>query len=309
MPGRDWQVIHYAVCPKCGRFHRALQPLNESCTVCEANLFGWPKRYGQFVIPEWGFLAGRQTRDTGERRPQRIYASRVFFSEYAPEDGEGGASLEPVPELSNDAIQVTHRYSRYGKLAVVNPGIGNAGFRICTVCGWGEAMVPTAPGRRPRRQKVHENPCTGRPCRGRVETHHLGHEFITDVLEIRFTGGPAPPDNRDLWLSTLYALLEGASEALGIARDDLDGTLYPYQAGLPPALVLFDNVPGGAGHVRRIAQALPLALRAAWDRVARCECGAETSCYECLRNFYNQHYHDHLRRGLARDFLGELLQR
>ncbi len=76
----------------------------------------------------------------------------------------------------------------------------------------------------------------------------------------------------------------------------------------PPALVLFDNVPGGAGHVRRVAQRLRDVAQAAWDRVARCECGAETSGYECLRNFYNQWCHDQLQRGPARDFLAALNQ-
>jgi hypothetical protein len=310
MPGRDWQTFYYAVCPGCGRFHRSLEPLDDRCSVCGANVYGWPKRYGQFVIPEFGFVAGRDAPPTGERRPQRIYASRVYFSEYAPADGEEQAVLEQVVELSGATVQVERRYSRYGKLAVVNDGFGD-GFRICNFCGWAEPVVPTPPGRRSRQKQKqeHENPRTGQGCTGYVVTYHLGHEFITDVLEIRFTGVLAPPDDRDLWLSTLYAVLEGASEALGIARDDLDGTLYPYQAGLPPALVLFDNVPGGAGHVRRIGKDLPLALRAAWDRVARCECGEETSCYECLRNFYNQYHHDQLRRGLARDFLSTLLQR
>jgi len=71
---------------------------------------------------------------------------------------------------------------------------------------------------------------------------------------------------------------------------------------------LFDNVPGGAGHVRRIADELPGICLSAWERVDRCECGAETSCYECLRNFRNQYYHDQLKRGLARDFLRGLLE-
>ncbi|RMF31516.1 MAG: DUF1998 domain-containing protein [Chloroflexi bacterium] len=306
-PGQEWQVVHYAVCPQCGRFHRDLRPLEGQCTVCGADLFGWPRRYGRFVIPEWGFLAGRKIRDPGERRPRRLYASRVFFSEYVPEAAGETTGLEEVPQLSGEAIRVSRRYSRYGKLAVVNAGIGNAGFRLCTHCGWAEAVQPGSRGRRSRRQQSHTNPRTGQPCRGRIETYHLGHEFITDVLELRFTGPLAPSEDLDLWLSTLYALLEGASEALGIARDDLDGTLYPYRIGSPPALVLFDSVPGGAGHVRRIAQELPRVVQAAWARVASCECGEETSCYECLRNFYNQHVHDRLRRGLARDFLEKLV--
>lgn len=301
MPGHEWQPIHYAVCPECGRFHRSVQEIEGPCVVCGANLRGWRSPHGQFIIPEFGFVAAREPRNTGENRPQRLYASRVYFTEYAPE-GDEPTELEPVPELTGPAIRTARRYSRYGKLAVVNSGFLNAGFRICSICGWAEPATPTPVGRRPRREPPHQNPRTGRDCAGFIETFHLGHEFITDVLELRFSGALAPADDRNLWLSTLYALLEGASEALGIPRDDLDGTLYPYEGDLPPALVLFDNVPGGAGHVRRVAQALPAVVQAAWERVAGCECGEETSCYECLRNFYNHWCHDQLRRGAARDF-------
>lgn len=309
LPERDWVTRHYAVCPRCGRFHSSPTPLAEQCTVCQANLFGYPKRYGQFVIPEFGFIAGRETKETSENRPQRFYSSRVYFSDYDPgHEHEGESNVyEPVVELSGPAVQVARRYSRYGELALVNSGLTNSGFRICTTCGWAESAKPVAVGRRAR-TPAHENPRTGQPCTGRVETYHLGHKFITDVLEIRFTGALARPDNADLWLSTLYALLEAASETLGIARDDLDGTLYPYQAGLAPAIVLFDNVPGGAGHVRRIGQALPRVTQAAWERMARCKCGEETSCYECLRSFGNQYCHDQLRRGLVRDFLRVVMQ-
>jgi ATP-dependent helicase YprA (DUF1998 family) len=127
------------------------------------------------------------------------------------------------------------------------------------------------------------------------------------VLELRFAGLLASNPDYDLWWSVLFALLEGASQALGIRRDDLDGTLYRHRESPVPALVLFDNVPGGAGHVLRVADALDLAFQSALERVADCECGEETSCYECLRNFRNQPYHDHLQRGLARDFLRQVL--
>jgi len=60
--------------------------------------------------------------------------------------------------------------------------------------------------------------------------------------------------------------------------------------------------------VRRIADELLPAFMAAYERVAECECGEETSCYECLRNYRNQYYHDQLHRGLARDFLRQVLQ-
>ena len=309
-PDREWPTYYYAVCPECGRFHRSATPIEGPCTVCGGNLFGWPRLYGSFIVPEFGFIVGDAPRPSGEARPQQLYASRVYFAEYATPAEEGVPSEPPFaesPELSSAQLQVWQRYSRYGKLALVNPGPLNRGFRVCYACGFAEPAPEQPTGQRRRTPPAHRNPRTRQECRGQLYTHHLGLEFITDVLELRFAGPLASKPDYGLWRSLLYALLEGASEALGIRRDDLDGTLYRHSAAVAPALVLFDNVPGGAGHVRRIADELPDVFRAAWERVDRCECGEETSCYECLRNFRNQHVHDQLRRGLARDFLQALL--
>ncbi len=54
----------------------------------------------------------------------------------------------------------------------------------------------------------------------------LGHKFMTDILELRFEGMLANHAEENTWRSVLYAILEGASESLGIRREDLDGTLY-----------------------------------------------------------------------------------
>jgi hypothetical protein len=68
-------------------------------------------------------------------------------------------------------------------------------------------------------------------------------------------------------------------------------------------IVLFDNVPGGAGHVRRIADNLERILRNALA-VAQCaECEEETSCPNCLRNYDNQVYWEEMRRGPVARFL------
>lgn len=310
-PDREWPTYNYAVCPECGRFHRSATEIPQSCSICGANVYGWPRLYGSFIIPEFGFVVGDDPRASGESRPQRIYSSRVYFAEYATPDEAGTPTEPPFEEstgLSGARLEIRHRYSRYGKLALVNPGRFNRGFRVCYACGFAEPAPEQATGRRRRTPPAHNNPRTGRPCRGRLYTRHLGHEFITDVLELQFRGILVSTDEYEQWLSLLFALLEGAAEALGIRRDDLDGTLYRYSRELPPALVLFDNVPGGAGHVRRIADELPAVCLAAWRTVDECECGEETSCYECLRNFRNQHFHDRLQRGLARQFLYGLLQ-
>ncbi len=118
---------------------------------------------------------------------------------------------------------------------------------------------------------------------------------------------------RGFWYSLLYALLEGVSSEMQIERRDLDGCLYP-MPGNPfgnPALILYDDVPGGAGHVRRLARGdtFKKVLKASLSRLQRCECGGargSASCYGCLRHYRNQFCHDDLNRGMAMRFLSSL---
>ena len=100
-------------------------------------------------------------------------------------------------------------------------------------------------------------------------------------------------------LSLMYALLEGASESQGIRRSDIDGTLYYRSGGEAPSIILFDAVPGGAGHVENIKDHLQDAVREGYKKVKNCQCGEDTSCYNCLRNYSNQRFHDDLQRGYA----------
>lgn len=71
--------------------------------------------------------------------------------------------------------------------------------------------------------------------------------------------------------------------------------------------MLYDSVPGGAGHVRRVANegVLRDVLEASRVFLSSCECG--TSCSGCLRNFRNQYWHDKMNRYLVLDFLNRVL--
>jgi hypothetical protein len=137
---------------------------------------------------------------------------------------------------------------------------------------------------------------------------HLGHTFKTDVISISFEEPQIGQKGDSFWFSLLYAILEGVSHALGIRRQDLDGCLYPSEEGIQ--LILFDNVPGGAGHVKRLMdeKSFREALMSALHRVKSCICGSETSCYGCLRNYQNQFCHEELKRGIVLNFLESNLE-
>ena len=106
--------------------------------------------------------------------------------------------------------------------------------------------------------------------------------------------------------STLHALL-AATHPIGIIRNDVNGTLRSAGPNQTPSIVLFDTVPGGAGHTRRIIDRFPDLLKAASDVVAKCECGADSSCYGCLRSYDNAAYHDELVRGDALAVINQVL--
>ena len=195
-----------------------------------------------------------------------------------------------------DTINFIATTAREGKMAVLN----RAGFKVCTLCGFGLRSEEKPPN-------PHKTPL-GKDCRGTLIYTDLGHEFRSDILDFKIKG--YSNSDKAFWLSLLYALLEGASESLEVSRDDLDGCLYPY-AGDPtkPAIILFDDVPGGAGHVKRLASPdmLRHLLETTRDKVSNCECGEETSCYGCLRNYRNQFCHDELKRGIVKNFLERIL--
>ena len=298
-PQKKWITYNYAICRKCHTFyHSKIHSVPNTCQICDESL----RSSRTYIKPEFGFLVSHETpKDTGESRPEQLYASRIYFTDYVK---KGNPEFKEVEGL----IRVEKGYSPHGQLALVNEGIFERGFRVCDWCGYAE------PVKQGSRAKKHKRPRDGKDCTGCLKTYNIGHDFLTDVLELRFQG-VSVQNHQDYYppcMSVLYALLEGASEVLDIARDDLGGVLRPQRGkvgyGGMPSLILLDNVPGGAGHVKQIAEYLPEVFAAALRRVDTCECGEETSCYQCLRHFNNQFYHDELKRGLAIDFLRQVIK-
>ena len=105
-------------------------------------------------------------------------------------------------------------------------------------------------------------------------------------------------------------MLEGLSRALNINRNELSGCLQWYReenGNNNFGLILFDNTPGGAGYVRQSEkkEVFKKMLQYGYKVVRDCTCGgedADTTCYSCLCNYYNQMHHDILKRKYALNF-------
>jgi len=301
--GKAWPEYHFAICSQCGKFNRT-EIVDGTIENCECGLSLTASNStileGSFVEPVYGFRTqiNEDGQEPVEIRPQRTFSTPVYFSHYK-------ASHEKelfFPEGNPDprmGIQIQRRYSRDGVLVVLNPGKMKKGFWLCHFCGYGDTIVASQP-------KTHKTPW-GAACNGRLRQAFLGHEFQSDVLEIRFTGVSAGKYDQGFWLSLTAAMLAGAAKALDIERDDIDGTVLQF-GGDYCAVVLFDNVPGGAGHVRMISNHLEKVMEEAFNISENCPgCSRDQSCNTCLRNYYNQYAHDLLKRGTVADFLSKIL--
>jgi ATP-dependent helicase YprA (DUF1998 family) len=127
------------------------------------------------------------------------------------------------------------------------------------------------------------------------------------MLVIRFITHPCK--NLKEARSILYALIEGFCRAFSIERDEISGCLD--NVGGFYSFIIFDNTPGGSGYVTSVTNddSFRKVLREAYELVKNCKCGGPTgdsSCYNCLRNYHNQRWHDDLVRGKVVDFLESL---
>ena len=276
----------------CGFFRKNLD-LEEntlsSCPVCgNARV-----KKGTFLMPEFGFITDSNVGDPGDKKPEKTYSSRKHFS------GSGEYLQEKTLEMGKTKIALNTQ--AHGVLTVINSGSGQ-GFYLCKFCGYGTLK---------EKPKAHKNP-NGSKCSGHFEKVSLGYDFETDILEISFINTFAQQElPKGYWESLMYSIIEGMSASLEIDRNDIDGTLH-INKDLNRSMILFDTVPGGAGHVKRMLNEdqFMAALREARSIVSSCTCGAEkrdTSCYSCLRNYYNQYCHDDLRRDYAIDALDQIL--
>ncbi len=177
------------------------------------------------MIPEFGFMTNNKPpKRPGDSRPHRTYSSRAYFS-----DDERSKAEQPcLLDLGNIRFQATPYHE--GLLTVLN----RTGFNICFTCGFAIRSTSKTPS---SHQTSWGTTCSSKRL---SPPKSLGHEFRTDVVDLRFEG--LLKQEQAVRFSLLYALLEGLSESLDISRNDIDGCLFDDQQG-QQAFILYDTVP------------------------------------------------------------------
>jgi hypothetical protein len=207
------------------------------------------------------------------------------------------------------------------RLATVNKGVRNRGFRVCPDCGRAEPEY--GPGftntklTKAGQPVQHLNPLEkGVMCTGVADgPFYLGHRFPTDILLLRISvaaptrlGSPAIPGiltrAAKMSLSSLVeAIALAASRELQIDEGELSGWWAPVPGGKTDEahLYLYDLLPGGAGYARAVGLSIERVLARTERLLAQCDCAQ--SCYRCIRHYRNNYIHASLDRHLARALL------
>ena len=269
--GRTWTVRNY-------RYEDA-----QSFTQWNENDSSMPPgENSKYLIPEFGFVTPLFERPKEPHgRVRRLYTTRPFFQGFDKKNPETQTIL---------GVQITK--AQPGTLVILCEGRNRAGFYICRSCG----AHMTRPSGKHRSPSAYE-------CQGTLEQFSLGHELVTDVVRLQF------PQLSGQWeaYSLAYAVLLGAAETLDVPGTDLNVTIT---GGIDPdesAIVLYDDVPGGAGLVAQLEResVFKEMLRNARERVQG-NCGCDQSCYGCLRSYRNQFAHPHLDRTRTWGFLDSI---
>ena len=252
---RPWQKSlerkYYACCPQCWHVMRHLDSdevfPDGLCPVCKHDGQHPARRKHAYLVPSHGFTTDLTVNgeDLAFDRPERIPASRVMF---VPQQ----QAKDPVrASLGIGITRVEVRTTEKADFFVFNDGNdpSGIGFHLCKLC---DRQVTLDKKRKP---EPHKTPL-GKDCPGMsYDTVHLGHDFISCAARLMFFGANESYTERGFWLSLLYALLGGMSDALGIEDGDINGVIRPIDLAsgvVGQEVVVFDDVPGGAGHSLRL---------------------------------------------------------
>ncbi len=295
---------HYTTCRNKHFYYEIAQPLTV-CPLCDQ-----PSHQSRrdLLLPKHGFSSAAwdaPRRSVEVERVGRVERATISFARREQDTDQKRQNYAGV-------VGLFAHYREDGELLVYNEGAsqrhdedaddpqateGGKGFAICLKCGYAESERKFGQGRLGLSSNFLQHaPLTAiskySVCWGDHEAPVLRNQTLaaretTDILLLAFYGERANLAESESLAETLgralqiagARLLELDTRELGVMTTD---TAEGYGA------VLYDNTPGGAGHVRELLELernwLEAALNALYlneDHDRRCE----TACLDCLLTF------------------------
>lgn len=299
MPHEHWKMYDYAKCKNCQTLNLEIHTESSKETLSTCKQCGSKIENNEiktFLIPDFGFIADRKVEKPTLVKPERTSRTEALFVNYNNDI--------PESEYECNGIRVNVATIDNGRMAMLTTD----DFFVCQECGY---AMEDSENSNPfvKQAKCEHSTSHGTKCKCKnLDKFSLGYTFETDVIRIRID---KPILQVEAAISTLQALILSACSSMNIDNREIAGCLQYYKP-YHYSFILYDTTPGGAGHVRRLNSetALRELLHQAYLRAKNCHScddAGETSCYDCLRTYQNQRYHDQIKRKYVVEYLEELV--
>ena len=308
----DFETAYLSKCPDCENMNYSKMPIGSDgipCAICGKELKN--RDFYKSIEPRAGFIAEEEIKEVPLSSQERKYKTEAIYI--------GDKTAYPISkyEYEFENIKLEVESTANDSLVVKSTDF----FYVCPKCGYSIASdeasklseyedYKSGVTRIERNTTGHKNPFGKGKCVNTSLTRYsLHHEFKTDVAKISFG---CDTSDYPTMLSVMYALLNSFAHELNIERRDIKACLtYKISNGRTEhKIIIYDAVPGGAGHSRRLVtedgEVLKAVIKRAINLLDSCECSP--SCYRCLRNYENQKIHEILNRENALSFLKQLGQ-
>lgn len=291
-------------------------PIDYHCKGCGESMSG--ATWEEAICPSAGMITdGKKGEAVPLKKPKKTYRSDYYFLEMDSESSKttldvGGHKITIISSKKDEIIVTSSKGEpfyvcpscgfTYGHFDRIKKKDGKTDTEAMKILKFGtnDHMTPKTSHLRP----------TGSVCLYRnLYKKYLYHSFVTDIVQIAFNDRMEISQNTAT--SLMFALIKAAELELGVEKNEISGVLRydstSYNTNY--RFILFDNVPGGAGHVKRLVDSangyenFKNILKSAYENTKNCECDEHASCYKCLRTYENQKYHDILSRIDVADFL------
>ncbi len=311
---QEWRTAFLGKCQneECQATNYSITPIIKEgvkCSCCGELLM--PMDFSESIEPVSGFVTEREAKEVPLSRQEKNYKSEDVYI--------GNTESKTIDKFSFkfNGIDIDIESTTNDSLMVKSYNT----FYVCPKCGYALAEDESIPGdsktKNMIKNKAHKITTTKKheslfgqydcDCNELIR-YSMHHVFNTDVAKINF--GCDTSDYKTM-VSTMYAILYAVSDYLNIERRDIKACLSWKVVNhiINYSIIIYDAVPGGAGHSRRLVtndgQMLQQVMRIALKNMNSCKC--EPSCYNCLRSYDNQKIHDDLDRKLAAKFLSQLI--
>ena len=306
---QDWHTAYIGTCSNdlCKTINYSILPITAEgvwCASCGKKLTKLD--FHESIEPRSGFMTERQDKDVPMTRQEKNYRSDDYYI------GNKAAKTIDKYAFTFNGIKIIVESTTNDSLLVKSSN----SFYVCPKCGYSVAEDETIGDKDAEKAmkmhypkittaKAHESIYGQYNCDCKdLNRRSLHHVFNTDVAKISFD---CDTSDYKKMISVMYALLNAVSQKLNIERRDIKGCLdYKLiDSRIDRSIIIYDSVPGGAGHSRRLLTNDGMLLHSVFMLALRnmTECNCDPSCYNCLRSYDNQKMHDLLDRNLAADFL------